>query len=196
MCCCLLSFIDKHTILSALQFGFRKFCSPNLALIILVDWISKALKMEILSLDSSLIFKAFDTMNYSILYKKTRILWCETVRSKMVLTHWGRLTHICVGKLTIIGSDNGLSPWRRQAIIWTNVGILLIRPLGTNFGEILIGIQMFSFKEMYLKNIVCEMAFIWSRPQCVIFLKEISMLNTVMWSPVKIELFVMFHKVL
>ena len=26
------------------------------------------------------------------------------------LTHWGRVTHICVSKLTIIGSDNGLSP--------------------------------------------------------------------------------------
>ena len=25
------------------------------------------------------------------------------------LTHWGRVTHICVGNLTIIGSDNGLS---------------------------------------------------------------------------------------
>ena len=52
------------------------------------------------------------------------------------LTHWGRVTHICVGKLTIIGSDNGLSPERRQAIIWTNAGILLIGPLGTNFSEI------------------------------------------------------------
>ena len=52
------------------------------------------------------------------------------------LTHWGRVTHICVGKLTIIGSDNGLSPGRRQAIIWTNAGILLIWPLGTNFSEI------------------------------------------------------------
>ena len=49
------------------------------------------------------------------------------------LTHWGRETHICVGKLTIIASDNGLSPGRRQAIIWTNAGILLIGPLGTNF---------------------------------------------------------------
>ena len=39
------------------------------------------------------------------------------------LTHWGRATHICVGKLTIIGSDNGLSPGGRQAIIWTNAGI-------------------------------------------------------------------------
>ena len=53
------------------------------------------------------------------------------------LTHWGRVTHICVGNLTIIGSDNGLSPERRQAIIWTNAGILLIPTLGTNFSEIL-----------------------------------------------------------
>ena len=49
------------------------------------------------------------------------------------LTHWGRVTHMWISKLTNIGSDNGLSPGRRQAIIWTNPGILLIRPLGTNF---------------------------------------------------------------
>ena len=67
------------------------------------------------------------------------------------LTHWGRVTHICVGKLTIIDSDNGLSPGRRQAIIWTNAGILIIEPSGTNFDEILIGIHMFSFKKMHLK---------------------------------------------
>ena len=67
------------------------------------------------------------------------------------LTHWGRVTHICVGKSTIIGSDNGLSPDRRQAIIWTNAGILLIGPLGTYFSEILTGIQTFSFKKMHLK---------------------------------------------
>ena len=67
------------------------------------------------------------------------------------LTYWGRMTHICVGKLTIIGSDNGLSPERRQAIIRTNAVILLIRPLGTNFSEILIEIQTFSFKKMHLK---------------------------------------------
>ena len=67
------------------------------------------------------------------------------------LTHWGRVTHICVGKLTIIDSDNGLSPGRRQAIIWTNAVIFLMEPLGTNFNEILIGIQTFSFKKMHLK---------------------------------------------
>ena len=60
------------------------------------------------------------------------------------------MTHICIGKLTIIGSDNGLSPGRHQAIICTNTGILLIRPLGTNFTEISIGIQTFSFKKIYL----------------------------------------------
>ena len=67
------------------------------------------------------------------------------------LTHWGRATHICVGKLTTIGSDNGLSPGRRQPITWTNVGILLIEPLGTNFSEILIEIHTFSFKKIHLK---------------------------------------------
>ena len=61
------------------------------------------------------------------------------------------MTHICVGKLTNIGSDYGLSPGRRQAITWTNAGILLIGPLGTNFSEILIGIQTFLFKKMHLK---------------------------------------------
>ena len=78
------------------------------------------------------------------------------------LTHWGRVTHICVSELTIIGSDNGLSPGRRQAIIWTNAGILLIEPLGTNFSEILIEIQIFSFKKMRLK-----MSSVKWRPFCL-----------------------------
>ena len=44
--------------------------------------------------------------------------------------------HICVGEHANIGSDNGLAPYRRQAIIWTNAGILLIEPVGTNSNEI------------------------------------------------------------
>ena len=87
--------------------------------------------------------------------------WVEAI----MLNHWGRVTHICIGKLTIIGSDNGLSPGRRQAIIWTNAGILLIEPLGTSFSEILIGIQIFFIQENALENVVCEMASILSRPQ-------------------------------
>ena len=68
-----------------------------------------------------------------------------------LLIHWDWVMHICVGNQTIIGSDNGLSPDRRQAIIWTNAGILLIRPLGTNFSEILIEIYTLSFKKIHLK---------------------------------------------
>ena len=68
-----------------------------------------------------------------------------------LLTHWGQVMHICVGKLPIISSDNGLPPGRRQAIIWTNDWILLIGPLGINFSEILIKIHTFSFKTMHLK---------------------------------------------
>ena len=68
-----------------------------------------------------------------------------------LLTHWSRVTHICVSKLTIIDSDNGLSPSRRQAIIWTNAGILLIGPQETNLSEILIEIYTFSFKKIHLK---------------------------------------------
>ena len=67
------------------------------------------------------------------------------------LTHWGRVTHICVSKLTTIGSDNGLSPGRRQAIIWTNARILFIWHFWTNFSEISIEIYTFSFKKIHLK---------------------------------------------
>ena len=67
------------------------------------------------------------------------------------LTYWGRVTHICVSKLTIISSDNGLSPGRRQVIFWTKAGILLIGTLETNFSEILIECHSFSFKKIHMK---------------------------------------------
>ena len=40
---------------------------------------------------------------------------------------------------------------RRQAIIWSNAGILLIAPLGTNFSDILIEIHKFSLKKCIWK---------------------------------------------
>ena len=61
------------------------------------------------------------------------------------------MTHVCVSKLTIIGSDTALSPGRRQAMIWTDAGISLIGPLWTNFNKILIEIHTFLFSKMYLK---------------------------------------------
>ena len=67
----------------------------------------------------------------------------------MVLTHWGRVMHKCVSELTIVGSDNGLSPGRCQAINWTIVRILSIGKLGTNFSEILLEIDTFFIKNAF-----------------------------------------------
>ena len=73
----------------------------------------------------------------------TRIPYNHICTNKMCyLTHWIRVTHICVSKQTRIGSNNGLSPGWRQAIIWTNAGILFIGPLRTNFNEISIEIHI------------------------------------------------------
>ena len=81
------------------------------------------------------------------------IVLCDVscIQALVSLTHWGRMTHICVSKVNIIGSDNGLSPGCRQAIIWTNAGMLLIGPLGTKFSEILSEMHTFSFNKMHLK---------------------------------------------
>ena len=74
------------------------------------------------------------------------------------------MTHIWVSKLTIIGSDNGLSPSRRQAIIWTNAGILLIRnKLQWNLNR---NSNIF-IEENTFEIGVWKMAAILSRPQCV-----------------------------
>ena len=74
---------------------------------------------------------------------------CEHVKWRWTL--WGREAHICVGNLTIIGSDKVLVPVRCRAIIWNNAVILLIRTLGTNFNETWSEISTFSFKKMRLK---------------------------------------------
>ena len=74
-------------------------------------------------------------------------------KGNLILTHWGQATHICISKFTIIGSGNGLSPGRRQAIIWSNARILLIQTSGTNFSEIFIKIDAFSFKKMHFNSL-------------------------------------------
>ena len=61
------------------------------------------------------------------------------------------MTRICVGKLTSIASDNGLSPARHQTINYTNAGILLMGPLGTNISGILNEFQTFPLKKLRLK---------------------------------------------
>ena len=92
-----------------------------------------------------------ETVNGFTVLPYGEIKYSKVFIKASILTHLCRVTHICVGNLTIIGPDNGLSPGRRQAIIWTNAGILLIGPWGTNFSEILIGIHTFSFKKIHLK---------------------------------------------
>ena len=102
-------------------------------------------------------------------------------------THWRQVTHMCISKLAILGSDNGLSPGRRQTIIWTNAGILLIGPLWTNFSEILIEIYTFSLKKIHLKMLsgkwwpfglglnvlrvmISLLPAVWSRPSLLVSL--------------------------
>ena len=83
------------------------------------------------------------------------------------LTHWDRVTHICVCKLTIIGSDNSLSSWTApshyQNQCWIIVNWTLTKELQWNFNRnsnILI-------QENAFESVVCEVASILSRPQCV-----------------------------
>ena len=97
------------------------------------------------------------------------IPWCFIAMvgwlNGFILTPWGRMTYICVSKLTILGSDNGLSPGRRQPIIWTYDGILLFGQLGTNFSEI--SIEIYRIQENAFDIVVWKMAAILSRPQSI-----------------------------
>ena len=100
-----------------------------------------------------------DDANDSVMCKQKIIIFCYQMSDFQInmlvnhfcLTHWGRVTHIYVSTLTIIGLDNGLSPGLHQAMIRTNAGILSIGPLGTNFSEILLEIYTFSFTKMHWK---------------------------------------------
>ena len=96
--------------------------------------------------------RMWNSLVRSTLYPDSHITLSYTWQSPCTAwTYWGQVTHICVSKLTLIGSNNGLVPGQRQATIWTNVGILLIGPLGTNFNEIIIEIHTFSLQKIYFK---------------------------------------------
>ena len=57
------------------------------------------------------------------------------------LTHWEWVVHISICKITIIGSDNGFLAGQHRAIIWTDAGIFLTGPLGTNFSDLYISLN-------------------------------------------------------
>ena len=86
----------------------------------------------------------------------------------LALTHWGRMTHICVSKLTIIGSDIGLSPGRHQAIIWTNAGIFFQHWTPRNKFQWHFNRNPYLFiQENSFESVVWKMAAMLYRPQCV-----------------------------
>ena len=87
----------------------------------------------------------------------------SSILYRYTLSHWGRVTHICFGKLTIIGSDNGLSPHRRKAIISTNAVNWTLKKLQWNCNR---NSNIF-IEENTFDNVVCKMLSISSQPQCV-----------------------------
>ena len=143
--CCALKFQKKFHILmtkSLYKFVWTPFVCVFVVSHFQVQWAGDLLKKTI-SMYMEFQYKHNTLVKPSYLYnenpftgKMASFYWNGYQIS--YLTHWGRVTHLCVSKLTSIASNNGLSPGRRQAIIWNNAGILLIGSLGTNFSEILI----------------------------------------------------------
>ena len=90
----------------------------------------------------------------------------------IALTHWGRVTHICVSNVTIIGSDNGLSPDWCQAIIWTSDGNIVDWTLGILRNKLQWNLKRNPYifiQENAFESVVWKMSAILSRPQCVKF---------------------------
>ena len=83
------------------------------------------------------------------------------------VTHWGRVTHICIGKLTISGSDNGLSSWsppsHYQNQCWDIVNWNIKNKLQWNLKQN----SDNCIQENAFENVVWKMAAILSRSQCV-----------------------------
>ena len=98
----------------------------------------------------------------------------------LVLTHWGRVAHICVSKLIIIGSDNGWAPGRSQAIIWTSAVILSIQNSEINLQRNLRGNWNIFIQENIFENVVSKMVVVLFRPQCAKILSTMYLCNRVL----------------
>ena len=85
--------------------------------------------------------------------------------------HWSRVMHIYASNLTNIGSDNGLSPGRRQAIIWSrdrsNCWDIVNRTPRNKLQWNLNPNPNIFIEENTFDNVVCEIPAILCRPQCV-----------------------------
>ena len=93
--------------------------------------------------------------------------WIDWIRINKFLTHSGRVTHICVGNLTIIGSDNDLSPLSAPSHYlkrcWNIVNWTFRNELQWNFNR---NSNIF-IQEIAFENVFCKMAYILSRPRWV-----------------------------
>ena len=90
------------------------------------------------------------------------------MKLNLLLTHWGRVTHICVSKLSVTGSDNDLSLDRRQAIIWTKCWNIVNWTLRNKRQWFFFYRNWYIFiQENVFKNVVWKMTAILSRPQSV-----------------------------
>ena len=98
-----------------------------------------------------------------IMFDKNALVWIlipwssKGFGTQQLPRHYGRETHICVSKLGAIDSDNGLSPVRCQVIIWTNAGLILIGPLGSYLGEIVV-------KAIFIQEKTLEMSSAKQKP--------------------------------
>ena len=91
-------------------------------------------------------------------YNRVRVGWKAFPWHNVIEAEWRLYTSV---KHTNIASDYGLSPVRRQTIIWANVAILSIGPQRTYSSENIFKIQNVSVKKMHLKMLSAK----W-RPCC------------------------------
>ena len=87
-----------------------------------------------------------------------------TVDNYFLLIHWGRVTCICVSKLTIIGSDNALTHGRRQTVFWTNAGMLKSESKFIHF-----------FQENAFENVARKSVAIFHSPSALIYCLQVQM---------------------
>ena len=84
-----------------------------------------------------------DTPYMVIWYKIWSVLWVKPLRQSDAYMHQSTSYHLF---------RQCLVSWPASShFLWTNAGILLVEPSGTNFSGILIEIHTFSFKKMHVK---------------------------------------------
>ena len=82
--------------------------------------------------------------------------WCHVASLGLnEITDWGRVTHICISKWTIIGSDNGFVTWSASSHYLNQCWNIINFTLKNRF-QWLIKIHIFSFKKMHLKMLSAE----------------------------------------